>query len=181
MIMGMIQNQYLTWGKGVGYFWIPKDETVEDIPCFDAKFFHKFSWVELDCSSNCCIFWTWIWVDGKFGFQDGSGVWIKFIQDWTNIPGFFGSKKPIMNRKTGNCWWCFRKGKTGQVAPLSKKNLMVEVWIFWRLAGFLVLKILKMIPIVPGGLFTFQTMQKKHQNFKVPLKAGRETLWFSIK
>ena len=166
--MGMIQNQYLTWGKGIGYFWIPKDETVVGIPCFDAKFFHKFSWVELDCSSNCCIFWTWIWVDGKFGFQDGSVVWTKFIQDWTNLPGFFYSKNRLWIDRLEIDGDALERKKLSRYHLCHKKNLMVKVWIFWRLASFLILKILKMIPIIPGGLFTFQTMQKKHQNFKGP-------------
>ena len=44
--MGMIKNQDFSWVNLVGDFFIPENESIEDIPCKNLKLIHKFISIE---------------------------------------------------------------------------------------------------------------------------------------
>ena len=46
--MGMIKNQDFSRVNLVGYFFIPENESIEDIPCQNLKLIHKFIYIEYE-------------------------------------------------------------------------------------------------------------------------------------
>ena len=48
MIIGIIKNQEFSRVNLVGDFFIPENESIEDIPCLNLKLIYKFISIEYD-------------------------------------------------------------------------------------------------------------------------------------
>ena len=88
MIMGMIKNQDFSRVNLVGDFFIPENESIEDIPCQNLKLIHKFISIEYEFLQYHCIFQALIWSIQEFrGFQSAKGWPIHFLSDFSDIGG----------------------------------------------------------------------------------------------
>ena len=88
MIMGMIKNQDFSRVNLVGDFFIPENESIEDIPCQNLKLIHKFISIEYEFYKNHCIFQALIGSIQEFrGFQSAKGWPIHFPSDFSDIGG----------------------------------------------------------------------------------------------
>ena len=81
--MGMIKNQDFSRVNLVGDFFIPENESIEDIPCQNLKLIHKFISIEYEFLQNHCIFQALIWsIQEIRDFQSAKGWPIHFPSDF---------------------------------------------------------------------------------------------------
>ena len=89
--MGMIKNQDFSRVNLVGDFFIPENESIEDIPCQNLKIIHKFISIEYEFLYKLLHFPGPHLINSgvqKFrGFQSAKGWPIHFPSDFSDIGG----------------------------------------------------------------------------------------------
>ena len=88
MIMGMIKNQDFSWVNLVGDFFIPENESIEDIPCQNLKLIHKFISIEYEFLYKPLHFpGPHLINSGVQGFSVCEGLADSFPSDFSDIGG----------------------------------------------------------------------------------------------